>query len=135
MGEDIALPPDLVRFDPRGERDGAFKIEQTRIAEHRPASGVRKVRAEDVSSLPNPADDVFHMMRHLPGVSSNDVGSSFHVRGGSMDETLVRIDGLGAHGRQELVELGHFRRLAVVPDGGCQQVRERALGTRADAIQ
>ena len=48
----------------------------------------------DVSALPNPADDVFQMVRHLPGVSTNDVGSAFHVRGGSVDETLVRIDGL-----------------------------------------
>ncbi len=70
----------------------------------REAAGARTVKAEDVSSLPNPADDVFRMMRHLPGVSTDDVGGEFYVRGGSMDETLVRIDGLEVrhlfHGRE-----------------------------------
>ncbi len=67
------------------------------------ASGVRKIHAEEGAALPNPKDDVFQMIRVLPGASAEDVGSEFHLRGGGIDETLVRIDGMEVenllHGR------------------------------------
>jgi len=72
----------------------SVEVRAKRDSGERPPTGARKVHAADVSPLPNPADDVFQLIRHVPGVSSNDIGSEFQVRGGSVDETLVRIDGL-----------------------------------------
>jgi len=70
---------------------------------HDAVTGVRTVRAEDVRPLPNPGDDVFQMVRILPGVTSDETGGEFHIRGGDTGETLVRIDGLEVrqlfHGR------------------------------------
>lgn len=69
----------------------------------RVATGVRGVDAAAAAALPNPTDDVFQLVRVLPGVTSDESGAQFHVRGGGTDETLVRIDGLEVrqlfHGR------------------------------------
>jgi len=66
-------------------------------------TGVREISTDDVAEIPNPADDVFQLIRVLPSVAGDDLGSSFHMRGGGVDETLVRIDGLPVrqlfHGR------------------------------------
>ncbi|NNE44134.1 MAG: TonB-dependent receptor [Gemmatimonadetes bacterium] len=73
------------------------------VAGRRAATGVRTVQAADVRALPNPSDDVFQMVRLLPGVSSDETGAEFHIRGGDTDETLVLVDGLEVrqlfHGR------------------------------------
>jgi hypothetical protein len=65
--------------------------------------GARTIGAEAAAVLPNPTDDAFQMLRVLPGVTSGDIGSEFRLRGGGIDETLVRIDGLDVrelfHGR------------------------------------
>ncbi|HET9886485.1 MAG TPA: TonB-dependent receptor plug domain-containing protein, partial [bacterium] len=65
--------------------------------------GVQTLRTESLSSLPNLRDDPFQMLRVLPGVTTDDVGADFHMRGGGQHETLVRIDGMEVrqlfHGR------------------------------------
>ncbi len=67
------------------------------------ASGARVVEPAQVDGLPNLRDDPFQALRVLPGVSGDDVGSQFHMRGGGIHETLVRIDGM------EVRELFHGR--------------------------
>ncbi|MGQ0723239.1 MAG: TonB-dependent receptor [Candidatus Eiseniibacteriota bacterium] len=76
------------------ERD----LERERIGEAR-----RTLLAEEGRPLPNPADDAFRMVRVLPGVTADEAGAEFHVRGGDTDETLVRVDGV------ELRQLFHGR--------------------------
>ena len=65
--------------------------------------GVRALRTESFASLPNLRDDPFQMLRVLPGMTTDDVGTEFHMRGGGAYETLVRIDGMEVrqlfHGR------------------------------------
>jgi hypothetical protein len=84
----IELEPRQIQFPPvvvRSERR-----EPVRAA----ASASRALRAQDVAALPNPQDDPFQMIRILPGVRTEDVGSEFHMRGGGAGETLVRLDGM-----------------------------------------
>jgi hypothetical protein len=65
--------------------------------------GVRTLRTDPFATLPNLRDDPFQMLRVLPGMTTDDVGSEFHMRGGGAHETLVRIDGMEVrqlfHGR------------------------------------
>ena len=39
-------------------------------------------------------EDLFRAMNRLPGLSSNDYGAQFSIRGGRQDETLILLDGL-----------------------------------------
>lgn len=80
------------------EITGEREAESERIGEAR-----RTLAAGDVEALPNPADDTFRMVRLLPGVTADETGAEFHVRGGDTDETLVRVDGA------ELRQLFHGR--------------------------
>ncbi len=67
------------------------------------ARGRVSIDAATSSALPNPSDDPFQLIRFVPGALGNDVGSDFHLRGGGVEETLVRIDGMEVrslfHGR------------------------------------
>jgi hypothetical protein len=84
------LAPVVVRGDP-----GRTPREGTR--------GRETVLTERVAALPNPTDDLFQIVRVLPGVAAEDVGGVFHLRGGGPEETLVRLDGMDVrsmfHGR------------------------------------
>jgi hypothetical protein len=67
------------------------------------ASGVRTLNPAELAAIPNLRDDPFLALRVLPGVATEDVGAEFHMRGGGIHETLVRIDGM------EVRELFHGR--------------------------
>lgn len=67
------------------------------------SSGVRALDPQKLAAMPNVRDDPFQMLRVLPGVAGDDVGAEFHLRGGSIRQTLVRIDGM------EVRELFHGR--------------------------
>jgi vitamin B12 transporter len=56
------------------------------------------LRRMDVYLTPGGAADVFQSLRAMPGLSAPSDGAALYVRGGSPDETLVRLDG---------AELGH----------------------------
>jgi hypothetical protein len=45
-------------------------------------------------SLPQLGGDVFRSLTLLPGTTGNDVSARFSVRGGRVDEVMVRLDGL-----------------------------------------
>lgn len=72
------------------------------VLRDRAASAVHLDR-DDVLELPHLGNDVLRALEVLPGVTSNDVTSQFHVRGGRRDEVLVLLDG------QELYEAFHLR--------------------------
>jgi hypothetical protein len=99
--------------------DRSFALRET-------ASGAQRVTAEAAVSLPNPGDDPFQMIQVLPSVSTGDLGSAFHMRGGGMDETLVRIDGVEVrqlfHGRDfggitGIIPMGIVDEMQVYPGG------------------
>jgi hypothetical protein len=72
------LPSVIVRpADPDSDRPGSETITRDQI---------RRTAAT--------GDDVFRVVQTLPGIASTDFSSSFLVRGGESDETLVRYDGI-----------------------------------------
>lgn len=54
-------------------------------------SGTYLDRAE-ITAMPHFSDDVYRMLRSLPGIASTDFAAPFHVRGGRTDELLVLLD-------------------------------------------
>jgi outer membrane receptor protein involved in Fe transport len=50
--------------------------------------------ASDLLALPDLGDDPLRAAGRLPGAASSDFSSKVNVRGGEVDETLVRFDGL-----------------------------------------
>lgn len=50
--------------------------------------------AADLESIPNPGDDPLRAVGHLPGVARADFTAKSNIRGGEVDEMLVRFDGL-----------------------------------------
>lgn len=64
---------------------------------------MRVLTHERLQRMPRFAEDVYRSVDHVPGISSPDLYSSFRIRGGDMDETLILFDGV------ELVEPFHFK--------------------------
>lgn len=50
--------------------------------------------AADLEFIPNPGDDPMRAVARLPGVASADITAKANIRGGEVDEMLVRFDGL-----------------------------------------
>jgi len=48
----------------------------------------------DLDFIPNPDDDPMRAIVQLPGIASFDFTAKSRIRGGELDEMLVRFDGL-----------------------------------------
>ena len=70
-----------------------------------PAAGIALPR-DEILALPHLADDLFRALPLLPGISAQEFSARFHVRGGRVDEVLVRLDQL------ELFDPYHIRDFA-----------------------
>jgi outer membrane cobalamin receptor len=53
-----------------------------------------QVSASELEIMPSLGEDPLHALASLPGIASNDFSARMHMRGGAVDETLVRLDGL-----------------------------------------
>ncbi|WP_395789197.1 TonB-dependent receptor domain-containing protein [Aquimonas sp.] len=49
---------------------------------------------DEITAVPHFSDDVYRMLRSLPGVAAADFSAPLHVRGGRTDELLVLLDGM-----------------------------------------
>jgi hypothetical protein len=99
--------------------------------------GVTRLETDDLKGLPNPSDDVFRVVQVLPGASTGDVGNRFHLRGGGVDQMLVRLDGMELHeffhgrdfgGIASVVPMGAIDRMAVYPAGFPAELGGRLSG-------
>jgi hypothetical protein len=72
------------------------------IMEQTNGSGQTMTR-EQIESNPQLGEDVFRAINRLPGLSANDMSARFYVRGGSLDELYVTLDGV------ELFEPFHLK--------------------------
>lgn len=75
---------------------------------------------EQIQNTPHLAGDLFRTLDSLPGVSTNDVGAQFNVRGGAYREVNVSLDGM------ELLEPFHLKYFA---DGVFSAVDPEITGT------
>jgi outer membrane receptor protein involved in Fe transport len=64
---------------------------------------VQALTREEIQSMPQVGEDVFRSLKRLPGVAAHDISTKLHIRGGSDDEVLVRLDGI------ELYEPYHMK--------------------------
>lgn len=49
---------------------------------------------DEIAAMPHFSDDVYRMLRSLPGIGAQDLAAPLHVRGGRTDELLVLLDGM-----------------------------------------
>ena len=70
---------------------------------------------DEIRLMPHIGDDAFRAFHRLPGVAASDFQAPFNLRGGSVDEVVVKVDGL------EIVEPFHmrtlFRPLSIIDPG------------------
>jgi outer membrane receptor for ferrienterochelin and colicin len=59
-----------------------------------PNGSVNYLDRDSIRNTPHLSDDVYRALTTLPGVSNNDVGASFNVRGGQYREVAVSLDGM-----------------------------------------
>jgi hypothetical protein len=55
---------------------------------------VRALTREEIQMMPQVGEDIFRAVKRLPGVSSDDISTKLHIRGGHDREVMVRLDGL-----------------------------------------
>ena len=92
-----------------------FDLGEVEILGHTPLANrnstviSQKIQSKHVKQLPSllGEKDLMKIMAYLPGVSAGDEGSaSFHVRGGSVDQNLVLLDGTPIYNSSHI--LGFF---------------------------
>lgn len=62
-----------------------------------PTPSVTSMTAADLQLLPDLGDDPLRAVGRLPGTASSELSAKTNVRGGEVDETLVRFDDLRLH--------------------------------------
>ena len=60
---------------------------------------------DEIRLMPHIGDDAFRAFHRLPGVAAGDFRAPFNLRGGAVDEVVVKLDGL------EIIEPFHMRTL------------------------
>lgn len=68
----------------------ASRYEWVRI----PQPSLTRLSEAELRLAPNVGDDPLRTFARLPGMAASDISARLHVRGGAVDEVLVRFDGL-----------------------------------------
>jgi outer membrane receptor protein involved in Fe transport len=76
---------------------------------------------EDLETVPQVGEDVFRVLRTLPGVAMEDISIRLHVRGGSDKELLTLLDGMELYAPYHLKDFdGVFGIIDVQSVGGIE---------------
>jgi hypothetical protein len=93
-------------------------------------SGDQFLTGDEIRLLPHIADDAFRAFHRLPGAAADDFSAPFHLRGGTVDEVKVVLDGL------EIFEPFHLRTLfsplSIIDPGVIGQAQVFSGGFAAD---
>jgi hypothetical protein len=93
-------------------------------------SGDQFLTGDEIRLLPHIADDSFRAFHRLPGAAADDFSAPFHLRGGTVDEVKVVLDGL------EIFEPFHLRTLfsplSIIDAGVIGQAQVFSGGFAAD---
>lgn len=96
---DAALAPGSPQPDARTEKP-ALPVEEIIVAASRyeirraGAASEFLISNRDLENLPDIGDDSIRAVARLPGTASNGLSALANIRGGEINETLVRLDGL-----------------------------------------
>ncbi len=93
-------------------------------------SGDQFLTGDEIQLLPHIADDSFRAFHRLPGAAADDFSAPFHLRGGTVGEVKVVLDGL------EIFEPFHLRTLfsplSIIDPGIIQQAQVYSGSFAAD---
>ena len=88
------------------------------------------LNGEEIQQMPHIADDAFRAVHRLPGVAASDFQAPFNLRGGTVDEVKVKLDGL------EIIEPYHmrtlYRPLSVIDPGIIEEAQLLSGGFTAE---
>ena len=93
-------PRDAAAVEAAAAESVAYKLPEVVVQVPRDSVPLREdlsadfISRDQIRRTPATADDVFRVVQTLPGVASTDFSSSFLIRGGESDETLVRYEGI-----------------------------------------
>ncbi len=94
---DITLTPAAVRLSEIVVTPGHFGVMDAAVTQQ------QTLTRDDLQTVPQIGEDVFRVLRTIPGVASDDISTRLNVRGGSDQELLVLFDGM------ELYEPYHLK--------------------------
>jgi len=96
----------------------------------RQGSGDQFLTGDEIRLMPHIADDAFRAFHRLPGAAADDFSAPFHLRGGTVEEVKVVLDGL------EIFEPFHLRTLfsplSIIDPGVIGQAQVFSGGFAAD---
>jgi len=91
-----------IRLEPIAAISEEVVVRAADAAQNEPGRRDR-LEHDEIESSSGPGHDALRSIGRMPGVAGSDESARFHVRGGSDDELLVRLDGL------ELYEAYHLQ--------------------------
>lgn len=100
--EEMASRPEA---KPRLEIDEVIIVASRYSLYDQGATSDQFLSAEEIRLLPHITDDVFRAFHRLPGAAAADFSAPFHLRGGTLSEVKVQLDGI------ELFEPYHMQTL------------------------
>ncbi len=110
-------------------REGAYRLPEAVIKEQRLRDqNMIKLNPKMINNIPTPNGSVEDMLKTLPGVAStNELSSTYSVRGGNYDENLVYVNGIEVY-RPFLVRSGQQEGLSFINSDMVEDIKFSAGG-------
>jgi len=106
-------------------------IPEVEIMDAGPNVNIMRINPKDIKRLPSPSGNMESMIKMLPGVSSsNELSSSYSVRGGSFDENLIYVNDIEIY-RPQLIHSGQQEGLSFINSDMISSIEFSAGGYEA----